>query len=1166
MLRKGLSLLLCLCLCAGLVPAALAEEPVTVDVPLLTEEAAVAEIPVSATATLAAEKTETDGAIKGFEPLPDGGVVRIKHKLALVTLRQLFPKELTADLGGGTRSVPVTWKCAENYDEAYAEFHFTPVLENVTLADGVEPPVLTVVVEKERELPPLGGLIDAGKPAGSSRPSPAKRRSALPAYYNAYELGLLPPVKNQGQYGVCWAFSILGCMEADLIRDGKADTSIDLSELQLAYYANHSFYDEKGCNAGDTATCEGNEYLTDGNTIWVGYRTLANMVGCAEEADVPYSWGETYQPGLYAGRADRAPQLVGAYELPNYGESGRDTVKEAILQHGAVAAGIRMEKSLYSATFNSYYNTTGTDDHGVMLVGWDDDFPKENFAPSQPSADGAWLARNSWGGNALPSDVEYPDYGLNGYFWISYEDASVGESILYAFDAQDRQYDHCYGYDATPQPYGLMEDCPNPTVLSQNFLVDGGERIDAVGVETQKPDETIVLSLTCGDTSVTTQAVTGKVGFHLIPLTTPLTVKERSAVTLELTVSVEEGKPLDILYQKVGEDTVNARYSASCGSDGLVVNGENIGADGYLKLFTTDVEAQTQVGGIRVDEENFPLAAFRAYVSANFDADGNGALSEGERAAATEIDFTKQPGEAAGASGSKRGAQRRTLKGVEHFPALKTLICDGLHLTELDVRSNPVLETLSCANNELTALDVTCNPKLETLCCHTNALTELDLRACHALKTLRCGSNQLTVLDVSGCTALEMLRCGGNALTELDLQGSSLLTELQCYENKLTALDVSACTLLETLSCGNNALTGLELTHNPGLKTVDCADCGLTSLDLSQNPELEQLYCSENPLGGLDVTKNGKLTLLSAENCLLSGFEASGNPALERLFLTGNQLAAIDLSNNPELLQLVVSGNPLTELDISKNTKLLALECDGCGLAALDLSNNPALGALYAQENAFTRLELFDCAALYKLYKYCNPSYSELPGTVSYSDDSTIEAIDQPRILTLDLDVEIVADVPRIVTQPQSVSAYIGETVTFSVTAEGGDLTYQWYRLDPGEEDLWEPIEGATEPEYSFTVSLEDDGALYGVGLENKLDWIESDDVTVTVLKRPGDVSADGEVNAKDVTSLRRYIAGGFDGKVDETLVDVNRDGAVNAKDITFLRRALAGGYGVTLS
>ena len=63
----------------------------------------------------------------------------------------------------------------------------------------------------------------------------------------------------------------------------------------------------------------------------------------------------------------------------------------------------------------------------------------------------------------------------------------------------------------------------------------------------------------------------------------------------------------------------------------------------------------------------------------------------------------------------------------------------------------------------------------------------------------------------------------------------------------------------------------------------------------------------------------------------------------------------------------------------------------------------------------------------------------------------------------------------------------------------------------------------------------------------------------------PGDLNEDGFVNAKDVTLLRRFIAGGYGVTLTENAADVNRDGVVDAKDVTFLRRCITGGYGITL-
>ncbi len=63
-----------------------------------------------------------------------------------------------------------------------------------------------------------------------------------------------------------------------------------------------------------------------------------------------------------------------------------------------------------------------------------------------------------------------------------------------------------------------------------------------------------------------------------------------------------------------------------------------------------------------------------------------------------------------------------------------------------------------------------------------------------------------------------------------------------------------------------------------------------------------------------------------------------------------------------------------------------------------------------------------------------------------------------------------------------------------------------------------------------------------------------------------GDVNGDEEVNAKDVTMLRRFIAGGYGAEVTEKIADANGDGEVNAKDVTMLRRYIAGGYGIELN
>jgi len=64
-------------------------------------------------------------------------------------------------------------------------------------------------------------------------------------------------------------------------------------------------------------------------------------------------------------------------------------------------------------------------------------------------------------------------------------------------------------------------------------------------------------------------------------------------------------------------------------------------------------------------------------------------------------------------------------------------------------------------------------------------------------------------------------------------------------------------------------------------------------------------------------------------------------------------------------------------------------------------------------------------------------------------------------------------------------------------------------------------------------------------------------EANVTVLR--GDANGDGEVNAADVTDLRRYLAGDVVDGFNQEAADINGDGAVDAADVTDLRRYLAG-------
>ena len=304
------------------------------------------------------------------------------------------------------------------------------------------------------------------------------------------------PVRFQNPFAVCWAFAAVSAAEISLLGSVYADDpeawkTLNLSEKQLGYFAHTLLNDPSSPQNGEGQTAADPtdmfELYGGGSTV-LGLGAFAQGIGPSDEhPDLPdigdyfeYHGKERttvldYIDGAYRSyhysdeddwtipdeyRFHQDYVLMDAHLLPCpaqqpepeqyvYNEAGTAAIKEQLLEKRGVMINLLADASTptqeepeaakyLSDKWAHYTWDFAASNHAVTIIGWDDHYPKENFlAEHQPPADGAWLAKNSWGS----AEEAFPSYGSGewgiengeglhtGYFWISYYDHSIGDPI-----------------------------------------------------------------------------------------------------------------------------------------------------------------------------------------------------------------------------------------------------------------------------------------------------------------------------------------------------------------------------------------------------------------------------------------------------------------------------------------------------------------------------------------------------------------------------------------------------------------------------------------------------------------------------------------------------------------------------------------------------------------
>ena len=289
--------------------------------------------------------------------------------------------------------------------------------------NGEEMPVISPLINKNEEL--YVSLSDISQylnysylwnvrenlaQAGDS----ASGTSIIPTKYDLRESLRVSSVRNQGNNGTCWAFAALSAIESVMKPEESMEFAVDHMSIH---------------NGFNLSQKEGGEYT-------MGMAYLASWQGPVLAEYDPYGDGVS---------DESLTEVKHVQEMQIIDGKDYEKIKEAVFKYGGV------QTSIYSAMINGkssskYYNPEksaycyiGTEkpNHDVVIVGWDDNYPKENFNVNL-EGNGAFICQNSWGTN----------FGEQGYFYISYYDTNIGtHNVVYTRIDEVDNYNHIYQSD-----------------------------------------------------------------------------------------------------------------------------------------------------------------------------------------------------------------------------------------------------------------------------------------------------------------------------------------------------------------------------------------------------------------------------------------------------------------------------------------------------------------------------------------------------------------------------------------------------------------------------------------------------------------------------------------------------------------------------------------------
>ncbi|WP_298523659.1 C1 family peptidase, partial [uncultured Methanobrevibacter sp.] len=340
--------------------------------------------------------------------------------------------------------------------------------------------------------------------------------TSIPSKFDLREWGWVSPVKNQGHMGSCWTFAMIGALESAILK--AYGIEFDLSEGNLHHNMLRYFI-------------YGNTDLTEGGNPESSASYLLGWYGpVLEEIDI---YDEVGKLSPYITQVDYdVIHVQDVMFIRNDDVPDGLALKSAILKYGAVTGRYYAEygdEGYYDVKRASQYvNESLYINHEILIVGWDDNYSKDNFLIAPPG-DGAWIVKNSWG----------TLFGDDGYLYLSYYDKSFLNSTRGSYASAiildntipyNKNYQHDFAWDGDFYDFGVN------VTYANRFEAADDDLIAAVGTYFDSGGVNYTVKIYVNDeVKLVQEGISPFFGFHTIKLNEYVPIKKGDVFMVEIT-------------------------------------------------------------------------------------------------------------------------------------------------------------------------------------------------------------------------------------------------------------------------------------------------------------------------------------------------------------------------------------------------------------------------------------------------------------------------------------------------------------------------------------------------------------------------------------------------------------------------------------------------------